>query len=491
VIRKRINIKQRTAMVYTTQQHSADSQQKKPKEEDILEASERESSKTLDRRITLAEWWAINKVNRTVDASQTAASEAAPPDAASDNGNNEPSNECAESENVIASVKTQETAPIRTPHPHDVLCGYDGGTLGMYHHAGNVKFRAWVSKRKASYLISPAHSETEKKASLIRECIALVQNQYPPGRFLKRDPTHEGWWIEAEAIQVRRKTRNAIIAANYEKPKKKPRKLNELERPEKRVRLDGNGEAGPHIDETTPARLEDDLCNVEDQARQSSTERAETEDAIASVRIQETAPIRTPHPHDVLIGRGGNRGHFYHHAGNVKFRAWVLKRKASYLIAPAHSETEKKASLIRECIALVQNQYPPGRFLKRDPTHEGWWIEAEAIQARRKTRNAIIAANYEKPRKKPRKLNELERPEKRVRLDGNGEAGPHVDETTPARLEDDLCNVDEQVRQPSNEHTETEDGIASVRTQGTTTNPTRHPHDVLFGGEGMSNHHPW
>jgi hypothetical protein len=119
---------------------------------------------------------------------------------------------------------------------------------------------------------------------------------------------------------------------------------------------------------------------------------------------------------------------------------------------------------------------PSWSFLKPDQSSAGRWIEAGDHQAMKKTCRALLderaatqrlATHFEKSKNEPGNQEEIKRPEKRVRFDGNGDTEPHIEETTPARLEDDLCNVDEQVRQPSNEYAETEDGIASVRTQET------------------------
>jgi hypothetical protein len=218
------------------------------------------------------------------------------------------------------------------------------------------------AERKTSYHFA---SRNEKKTRIIREVIALVQHQNPPGHFLKRDPADTGWWIEEDDEQVTRKIRWALNA----KQKHESGKQEELERPEKRARFDGNEETEPPNDETAPARL-NDLCNAEDQVRQPCNDRAEKEDNITSVRARETATIRTPHPHDVLFGRGIR---FYHHAGNVHFRAWVSERSTSYILA----SNEMKASIAREVIATVQSQNPPGRFLQRDPNHAGWWVETD------------------------------------------------------------------------------------------------------------------
>jgi hypothetical protein len=106
-----------------------------------------------------------------------------------------------------------------------------------------------------------------------------------------------------------------------------------------------------------------------------------------------TATI-TPHPHDVLLllsgGRGHSkktRGHFYHHEGNAQFRTWVVEHCTSYQHA---SNNQEKRSIVREVIALVQNQNPPGRFLKRDPTDAGRWIEVDDDKVARKTGKALF-----------------------------------------------------------------------------------------------------
>ena len=84
--------------------------------------------------------------------------------------------------------------------------------------------------------------------------------------------------------------------------------------------------------------------------------------------------IRTPHPHDVLSGRGGG---INGHAGNIQFREFVSVRKTDYNLAPSKVE---KARVAQEVIALVRAQDPPGRFLQKD-TSAGignWWVELDA-----------------------------------------------------------------------------------------------------------------
>jgi hypothetical protein len=111
-----------------------------------------------------------------------------------------------------------------------------------------------------------------------------------------------------------------------------------------------------------------DRCSAEDQVRQSSVDRAETEDGIASVWTQETARICTPHPHDAAFGR---RDANYYHTWNVQFRVWVSERETSYRLACS----DGRKRIIRAVFARKQN--PPGCFLQRDSTPARLWIEAD------------------------------------------------------------------------------------------------------------------
>lgn len=95
--------------------------------------------------------------------------------------------------------------------------------------------------------------------------------------------------------------------------------------------------------------------------------------------------IRTPHPHDVLSGRGGSVNN---HSGNVQFRKWVHVRKTDYNLAPSKVE---KARVAQDIIALVRGQNPPGRFLQKD-TSAGignWWIELDEDRVIAKTSQAL------------------------------------------------------------------------------------------------------
>ena len=96
--------------------------------------------------------------------------------------------------------------------------------------------------------------------------------------------------------------------------------------------------------------------------------------------------IRTPHPHDVLSGRGGG---INSHEGNVVFRRWVADRKNDYNLAPNKAQ---KALVAREVIELVYEQSPPGRFLQKDPASLGgvtWWVELNDEKIMAKTSQAL------------------------------------------------------------------------------------------------------
>jgi hypothetical protein len=100
--------------------------------------------------------------------------------------------------------------------------------------------------------------------------------------------------------------------------------------------------------------------------------------------------IRTPHPHDVLSGRGGG---INSHPGNVTFRAWVATRKNDYNLALNKAD---KAAVAKQVVEMVKAQNPPGRFLTKDPTASsgmgglgGWWVELDEERTMAKTAQAL------------------------------------------------------------------------------------------------------
>jgi hypothetical protein len=96
--------------------------------------------------------------------------------------------------------------------------------------------------------------------------------------------------------------------------------------------------------------------------------------------------IRTPHPHDVLSGRGGG---INSHIGNKTFRECVRERKELYNLAGSKAE---KARVANEVIDIVKSLDPPGRFLQRDSSSTAgvsWWVEVDDTRALAKTSQAL------------------------------------------------------------------------------------------------------
>jgi hypothetical protein len=81
---------------------------------------------------------------------------------------------------------------IRSPHPHDVLCGRGGG---INSHVGNRVFRDWIADRRLDYNLASTKAD---KARVARQVMNKIIKQQPPGRFLQRDPTSGvgSWWVE-------------------------------------------------------------------------------------------------------------------------------------------------------------------------------------------------------------------------------------------------------------------------------------------------------
>ena len=76
--------------------------------------------------------------------------------------------------------------------------------------------------------------------------------------------------------------------------------------------------------------------------------------------------IITPHPHDVLSGRGNGANQ---HPGNIFFRDCIHEYKPYYISTAG--PTEKKL-IIKRIIEIIQQRNPPGRFLKQNNETDLW-----------------------------------------------------------------------------------------------------------------------
>lgn len=91
--------------------------------------------------------------------------------------------------------------------------------------------------------------------------------------------------------------------------------------------------------------------------------------------------IVTPHPHDVLCGRGGGSNN---HPGNESFRELVNEVKFPYVNCPKR----EKPLIARRIVEAVRDQTPPGRFLSKD-SKTGMWNDIGDGKAREKTSQAL------------------------------------------------------------------------------------------------------
>ncbi|KAL9183703.1 hypothetical protein ACHAXT_004559 [Thalassiosira profunda] len=91
--------------------------------------------------------------------------------------------------------------------------------------------------------------------------------------------------------------------------------------------------------------------------------------------------IATPHPNDVLCGRGGGSNN---HPGNESFRELVNEVKVPYVNCPKR----EKPLIARRIVEAVRKQTPPGRFLSKN-VKTGLWKDIGDGKAREKTSQAL------------------------------------------------------------------------------------------------------
>jgi hypothetical protein len=91
--------------------------------------------------------------------------------------------------------------------------------------------------------------------------------------------------------------------------------------------------------------------------------------------------IPTPHPHDVLCGRGGGTNN---HVGNSHWRMLVAANKQLYVTLPKR----QKMLLSRSIVNAVRSQNPPGRFLQKEAKSDLWYDVGDQ-RAQEKTSRAL------------------------------------------------------------------------------------------------------
>merc|ERR1712038_969113 len=91
--------------------------------------------------------------------------------------------------------------------------------------------------------------------------------------------------------------------------------------------------------------------------------------------------IATPHPHDVLCGRGKSANS---HPGNVHFRSMIQNVKVMYVSCSKRNKKDFSYVIVQS----IRRMNPPGRFLKKDP-ESNLWYDIGDKQALTKTRQAL------------------------------------------------------------------------------------------------------
>eukprot|EP00537_Pseudo-nitzschia_pungens_P010946 CAMPEP_0172393320 /NCGR_PEP_ID=MMETSP1061-20121228/9212_1 /TAXON_ID=37318 /ORGANISM="Pseudo-nitzschia pungens, Strain cf. pungens" /LENGTH=598 /DNA_ID=CAMNT_0013124357 /DNA_START=18 /DNA_END=1814 /DNA_ORIENTATION=- len=92
-------------------------------------------------------------------------------------------------------------------------------------------------------------------------------------------------------------------------------------------------------------------------------------------------PVKDPHAHDVLSGRGN---FVNYHDGNEHFRKLVRKYKLEYVNCPK----QQKGKFSKLIVDAIRARDPPGRFLKQDKDSKLWYDIGEK-KALDKTRQAL------------------------------------------------------------------------------------------------------
>lgn len=92
-------------------------------------------------------------------------------------------------------------------------------------------------------------------------------------------------------------------------------------------------------------------------------------------------PVKEPHPHDVLSGRGN---FVNYHDGNEYFRKLVRKHKLEYVNCPK----QQKGKFSKLIVDEIRARNPPGRFLKQDKDSKLWYDIGEK-KSLDKTRQAL------------------------------------------------------------------------------------------------------
>ena len=231
-----------------------------------------------------------------------------------------------------SSLKDDPGARVMVLDVNDVVLGRG------YHfsrNSGNARFRSIVQSYDHVYAMSDEH-ERNMIASTI---VGMVRRSVPRGRFLLEDPVEMGVWNEVGDARALYETCRILGSNVVLHPETLPNQA---------------------ID--TPTASHDD----------------EEQTCPDGVRIHDD----DVNEFDVLLGRGAGVNY---HSGNRRFRDLVIKYRPGYMKAPKMSKAPIAHALVEE----IRNSNPPGRFLMRDPSQDGFWVDVGDVRAREKTSQAL------------------------------------------------------------------------------------------------------
>ena len=122
----------------------------------------------------------------------------------------------------------------KNPNHHDVLCGRGNG---VQKHLGNIIFRKQIKHMKETY----ANCAKREKIIHRRKIYDTIQNQEPPGRFLKMDEKTNLWLeiSENEALEKigRALRENRIASPSFPKKEAKANLWLEISENEESIKL--------------------------------------------------------------------------------------------------------------------------------------------------------------------------------------------------------------------------------------------------------------
>eukprot|EP01083_Nonionella_stella_P201703 737655_1 len=187
---------------------------------------------------------------------------------------------------------------------NDVLCGR-GGAINSHH--GNIEFRALVSQHRGVYL--SASTKKLDKADIAAQIVHIVRSMNPPGRFLKEDRSHQGWF-EIGDVKAIKKAGQAMREHGCSK-NKKLKQLHEQIKEARNLKEIGASSTNQNWEELALAPSLSLAQNQQELASSIANHREELASSIAQHREELASSIAS----STFQRLGQKRACFYQQAG--------------------------------------------------------------------------------------------------------------------------------------------------------------------------------